>query len=1441
MRLADLKRPHFFLPAGLVLVLAIGLTVVFHPAFQKKMLLEHVAPLVDSLNIGYVHVTPWSVELRNVSVGYRGGRFAIGDGTLRYCLSSLLLLNLNVKTLALRDVDIDLEKFTPPEGPKTPATGPFPGVLAALQHGLSYTLQELAIDAAVRLPDHRSLTASISGGGIKPKSRGTVTLALRFSTGRNDDHIQVDGRLALDQLTRGRFDAIEAVLAVQAALESLPETERVNLELSITPAPPGTDRQPSPPVTAPKDRGPQYMPEALHLALRLSDREGNSRSALDLQGDYDGNTGGVAGGYRLTANERLVKPYLKDAVIPPSGQVLTGVYDFNTAELTGNMTVRSDLAVNEIREVHPHEGLPEGLQLRNNFRVSLLPGRQLRIETLDTTVVDDANQERLASKLPADLQIPMNDIAGFLHQENTLLEFSLPALPLAWFNALLPDYDITDGTLKAAFKVTTDANAAVHLTPVKPLQVTGLTVKQQDKTLIEGLNLSVLPGAIYGSDALAVTLKKLVVDAGDGTLATADLAARLPLSGDGTADVTAQADADVDLHRLLEVLALKPEGRMSLPRHLQLDYQVALRQRADAMHVNKLDANLSLENSNRLLQLRLLHPLVLKNAPDGRKLANAPGDLATLTLSDIDLDWFSAFVPQTTLRGSLARADLTLSADAAGVATLTSARPVDLRHVTITTREGPLFDDLSIRVKPAVRLEPAGARIEYRDLGVTSHRTTLVRADGQVTVPAVAEQPLAADGHLELDLQALSRQPLIARALQAALDAPLRLEADYHLAQSDAAVDIDRLTAGLFYDTAEPRLSLKADSKLRVRTRLGGRQSELRRTTGKITLALSKLTPEPFASILKARGLSFSEANGEAVLVSDGRSLTVDTVAPVVIKGIALRKADSAVLNPFSVTLRSRANLRGETLQANLQELSLAFDRDRGTHAIDAHADLTLKGSGDDVVLDTLEAGISASLPPLLAQPAVLPGHTLTAGRLDLEVHKSADGKLAATTRIGDLKARKALALQALTLDLEGRLTPNGGFRFAAPLREKGKSGDSDIRVKAAFVPPPDGGSKVVDVDVDSAVFYLNDILNTLNAIAGKRKAAPPAGKKVAQTSTEEKPQPLELSPDTRAFWDTSDYDARVTFRLDRLFYTDYLEFRDVQGHVALLPDRFEIGDFSAHFHDSPIKLDSRLDFAPGEKPYNLKLRAGVTQFDLAKFFRELVPGSTPRAEGLFDVSLDAYGASPNMPQYRNNLFFDMRLTSRDGVFRPFDPDSVLLAGSSGFAGALGESVSNIPTGLFGLGAVSRLVNYMKEIRYDKMVIHLLRDESRDVQIREYAVQSPEILMTATGGIKYEEGVDIVDSPLSMEARLDMRERGAAILYSLGLLQSEKDEYGYWKGPEVKFWGTIGRTQSNLDEIIGEAGHGAVLGGITRPVSGLWGNLKYWWFGGGEGPAEYAQ
>ncbi len=71
-----------------------------------------------------------------------------------------------------------------------------------------------------------------------------------------------------------------------------------------------------------------------------------------------------------------------------------------------------------------------------------------------------------------------------------------------------------------------------------------------------------------------------------------------------------------------------------------------------------------------------------------------------------------------------------------------------------------------------------------------------------------------------------------------------------------------------------------------------------------------------------------------------------------------------------------------------------------------------------------------------------------------------------------------------------------------------------------------------MDIAIDSTVFYLNDILNTLNAIAGKTAGRALRGNKAGGRGEpggagrgEAGP---DLKPDARAFWDTSDYDARV-------------------------------------------------------------------------------------------------------------------------------------------------------------------------------------------------------------------------------------------------------------------------------------------------------------------------
>jgi len=1432
MRLADLERPGFFVPIGLVLVLTVLSAVVFNPDFQKKMLLKYVGPLVDSLQLEYIHFTPWSLHIDQLAVDYAGGHFELGQGTLRYCLSSLLLLNANIKTLALKDVSVDISEFNPPQADKPESSGLFPGVLASLQHGLGYTLQDVDINAEVLLPDRQSVSARITGGGIRPKTTGTINMQAHVHTGKEDELIALDGALVFNQLSRGRFAAIETVFDIAVTLADLPETETASLNLRVTPSP-LTETEPV--AAGSSSQEPQLTPETWELVNTQLDADGSQRSELTVEGRYDGNSGVFDGAYLITTNERLVQRYVKDTVLPPAEQRLNGDLQFNVADTTGELTVISDLLVKQIKETQGNENLPELLRLENNFRLSLLPGLRLRVETLDSGLTDEEAIQPLTSSLPEDLDIPLQDVDAFMQQENVLLAFELPEVPLAWFDIFLPDHELIDGILTGAFEITTDTAGYLHINPVKALTITGFTLMQEDTTVVEGVNLSVQPQITYRGDALDVSLQALSLDGGKGTVATADFKATLPL-GEQPGDINAQAVVDMDMHRLIDLLALEPSGRQSLPKKVSLDYKMAIRQQPGALVVNALDANLLLDKKTRLLHLELLQPLSMKSTAAGSRIEGASGPLATLNISDVQLGWFSAFVPDTTLKGQLRRADFSLVADEQGIASLAAAMPVTLTNVTLTGPDGPVLRDVTVSIRPDIRLAPDGTRITYRDLNVTGQNQQLLAGSGALTLPGAADKPLLAEGQLDMDMQAFSLQPVVARALQGSIEAPLRLEADYKLAQGESGIDLNRLSANLLYADEQPRISLQADSNVRVRTNLSSRDSELGRARGKVTLTVANLTPEPFAGILAANGLTLADANGKVVLSSDGKSLRIDTIEPLRVTGAVLKAGDKQALQSFTLIADSETVLQGDTLHAKLTQFNITFDKDRGNPALDADVDVILKGQGDTTRVESLTANIKMLLPAVLDQPAILPGHGLTAGELTSVTTLDSSGKFDSVTRVQGLKSGDPLPLELLEVNVGGQLDADGSFDLAAPIITRGKSGESDLRIKAVHKSKQGEHSDLV-ATVDSEVFYLNDILNTVKAIANE-ETSEEAG---AESSEEKRTSPeagkvaRDALPDERAFWDVVPYNRRVTYDIKRLFYTDYLEVVDITGRAEASPGRFSLDEFKARFHDSPIALNSVLTFTPGEKPYDLEMQARVDQFDLATFQRELNPESIPKAEGLFDVKIDAYGNSPNMAQYRNNLYFDMKMHSRDGVFRLLDPNDPLVVGSSNFAGAVGEGVSYIPTGLFGVGAIARLVNYIKEVPYDKIEAHLVRGESRDVQIRKYIVQSPEVLMTAKGGITYEEGVDVLDSPLAMEAQLDLRERGAAIFYDFDLLQDKRDPYGYWLGPEIKFWGTLTHLESNLGEIIETAGQGAVLGGLTRPISGL---IGLWMDEEGE-PIEY--
>lgn len=566
------------------------------------------------------------------------------------------------------------------------------------------------------------------------------------------------------------------------------------------------------------------------------------------------------------------------------------------------------------------------------------------------------------------------------------------------------------------------------------------------------------------------------------------------------------------------------------------------------------------------------------------------------------------------------------------------------------------------------------------------------------------------------------------------------------------------------------------------------------------------------------------------ILTSAQDHYDIRVTEPLTLTDLEIGSAEKTLLHPFTLTTGGTFRSTGDAMQISLQDLAINSNSPHKGMPLRTNLSASLTSAKDgSLQLKQFTAKGESRLPALLDQPALLPKHQLTDGNASFDITLSADQRASIATRMTNLTGKKALPLETLSLQLEGQWNPNGNVQLQGPIRTQGKSGQSDLDIElqtSAWQDAP----RQLQLNLSSSFFYLNDILNTLQGIRGNvvSKSKTPEPQKTQENSQEANDRVADSTP----FWDVLPYESHVSLHIEQLYYTDYLIIDRIQGTATIAPDEISLRQFSAYFHDSPLKMNTQMTFTPGEAPYHLSLDAGISQFDLATFLRELVPDAKPRAEGLFDIALTASGDSPNLAQYRNELLFDMQLNSTEGVFRLLDPNSALVGGTTGLLGTLGEGISYIPTGLFGVGAVSRLVKYIKEVDYETINVHLSRDTSRDIRIEKYLVRNPELLMTAQGGVMYLPGTDVLQSPLNMQAQLNFRGHGAAIMYDLNLLEDQRDEEGYWIGPTVSFTGTPANSASNLDEIISKAGNAAVLGGVTRPISGLIGNIKHRWFGG---------
>ena len=1423
---------------GVFAILLLGLIVLCLPGVQKKILTQQGAKFTDSFEIDYVHLLPWSLKIDGLHLAVPAAQVVVENIRAAFCPTKMLWRVIHLDELHVAGANIVLKSSN-----NDKPAGKFPGLFASVNAGYGMTVEQLSIDASLTLPDATGVNLDLPRGYLKAGDTGEIEFAIDVNVKAQNVSANTTGVLAVSQTDSRQIDAINIDLASEVIRESIdtvpsdgdersrrPEPISLTVNAALTPwfeEIAGNDDSPVQTVLRGDKAAVQFATPAAIDGVTL-------RSDIT----FDADSYKVFGDYHLDITEAWLEQVIANKSAPLISESGKGVFEFDIAptKLTANYDGDTRFTTLE-RLLNENPALPDSLEF--NKVVALRSDlNNATVDTLQTSLTSNRETPLLSLGLSEAIELDLRNPLKLLDIDQTIAQFELLQIPVEWLDGVVPDGNLTDGKVSGRFNLETKSGR-LKLVPEEALSVSATTITAKELPA-QVIALSTQPSFSISRESFDASITQLNLVVGDESAASLELSLNLPLDAENPPmAVTAQGTVSLDRLKSLSILAPYVEQFPS-PDGLEAALETTLSVHPAALTIKSVAVDLT-RNGNPLVGLKGLQAFNI-GFDDLAAIGYQSGALASVELNDIDLSWANPYLGPMHVAGALSQARFQLESLPAGGFALLPEDSLDLRRLTVTKDQDTLLQNIFLSVSPTLRVNKEGLRVDYRGLVINSGRKKILAGEGEVAIPRRDDedepQLFAISGRKNVNLNELSTLPFASAVASYEFGKIVwRTETSYDIEFTSAQIVARNFSATVFAGN-QARVTAKSQGTTRIRPSIGPSEALAQHVIGDFDITISGVNSQEINDLIPLGGFKFKSFDGELSLKSDGEILNAEFNNPLHLHNASVHADEKVLINPFDVYLSGDLRTSGERLDAVVDEVKLNFASRPETAALAGAIKFRFQPN-QGIPLQALDANLKGDLPVLLNQPIVLPGHSLSNGNYELNAQVTPNGDISGDAKFGNLIANEPLAVSEFAADIEGRMAANGqGFEFSMPIRGAGRTGQTDGLLNAKLNA---GETKkaLLELNFGSDTFYLNDLLASIKGISAPKPKKQKEDKKSGGEKETKVPLVINDKPDNSAFWNLLPIDASLDYAIQQLYYTDYVIFNNVSGRVGISAQKLTLHELNGFFHDSPLSFNGVMTFLEKTpEPYDVKVVGTVRDFNLSQFFTELVPGVKPRAEGLFGVSIDAFGQSPNIAQFRNELFFDVRLQSRDGLFRPLPPDGTLMIGASNALGIVGEGLSYMPTGGFGAGALSRLVNYIKEIDYDIIDVHLTRSESRDIVIEQALVQSPTVRMTAAGGIEYEYAKDVLDSPLTLDAQMNMSGKGAAILYSMDLLEDTQDDHGYYQGPKFEIRGNANEPTSNFAEIISAGAKGTVAGGVTRPISGLIGNIKHRWFGDDTKPAD---
>jgi hypothetical protein len=855
----------------------------------------------------------------------------------------------------------------------------------------------------------------------------------------------------------------------------------------------------------------------------------------------------------------------------------------------------------------------------------------------------------------------------------------------------------------------------------------------------------------------------------------------------------------------------------------------------DSAQLGKLTFDVAAADGRKLVAVAAQQKLSFA-FKDKKITAERPGaELLRIALTNVPLAWAQPVVkPRVVSSGDLS-AVFVVGAELDGSRVkLTAAEPLTIRTFTLREGDKPLVDRLSLSVSPSVDYTAARiiASLDKLSISTPDGDTVSGSLGADVAMPAAgstAKPVTSFTAELKGKLVTLVKPYLPPEV------GPLTLAVSAKGKHDGASVQLAALSTkidregGVLLGSVEALQPLTIDLAKLQPSVPNATAPALRVKWGTIPLAWA----QSYVEKSKLSGDLTAGAIEVAMLGVD--ALSVRALEPIALRGMNVAMDGQEFLRGADFSTDLSATWKGGAVTADMKRLELrqgAKSVLTASFAIEAtpgkkpetawSTGLQAKGRGQ------LDADFSV----LAEQPALAAQLPLTKGTVSIKFDgtKAGGTQGKASVSIKNLVGRQGTApLGSMEITAEANLdaTNSGTIRNQLVVTKDNRRSDLLLDGKVGFKP----GEKSFDGKITSEQIFVDD-MQAFAVLAEPAPGSPaataatapaPAPRPAASATPASRPgtttaataRPAVPKKDTEAVW--NGFAGHVELNAKSIKQGTTVTVKDLHGVVTIAHDRLAADGLSFELNGNSFKASSIITFeAKQERPYSLVGFFDVPKFDVGEYFRRADPSQPPMAETIITIASKFNGTAATLPEFADRVMGQFDLKGSKGVLRALnkqvakvDTGAKIVSGLAGLAGAFlknekDQALANKVAG--NAAGLAELAEKLKDMPFDSIAIQADRGADAAIVIRHVEILSPELRLTANGRVDTKPGVEIAESPLSLQAQLAGKGTIAVALDKVGMLAGKKDDKDYYlTHTPFTMGGTVGKTTNNFWTIVGNS------------------------------------